>query len=63
MQFKSKAKNPRDCAFGPCLNSGNKIYIGNKYKYLACSLAHAELAEQELYKIPEKERKKIWKKS
>lgn len=62
MIFRARAKNAGPCAYGPCRNQAKKIYHGEGYRYLACSQAHAELAEQELFTLTPAQREIVLKK-
>jgi len=60
MQFKARAKSRKPCAFARCACMADKIYIDNKWKIMACSEAHANLARIELDKVPDEEARRIW---
>lgn len=60
MQFQARAKNPGRCAFAECANTANKIYVDAKFRLLACSQAHADIARNEINKIPVEYHKKYF---
>lgn len=52
MNFKAKATKSRRCAFAQCLNSADKIYEDEHWRIIACSQAHADIAREEIDKVP-----------
>lgn len=52
MEFKAKAKKAARCAYAPCATPAQKIYEDEKWRVLACSEAHANLARNEIDKVP-----------
>ncbi len=59
MKLKAKAKEPGRCAYAVCMNQATKIFIDSEYKILACSQAHAEIAREEINKVPPERRKEF----
>jgi len=60
MKFKARNKSRKPCAYSPCGCLANKVYSDDKWRVLACSEAHANLARNELDKIPDEEARKVW---
>ncbi len=52
MNFKSKAKSGRRCAFAQCATTALKIYEDDSWRIIACSQAHADIARKEIDKVP-----------
>lgn len=49
MKFVAIARNPGPCVIKGCTIPGTRIYLGDGYRYLACSIVHAEEAERLLF--------------
>ena len=61
MNFKAKAKAAGRCAFAPCANVADKIYADERFRILACSQAHADIARAEVDKVPVELHKEYFK--
>ncbi len=49
MKFIAQAKSTGRCVLKECQIPGSRIYEGKGYRYLACSIVHAEEAERLIF--------------